>query len=150
MKLSILPLNQSHFSSWSQLYAKYGLFYEVEIDSSHQEFIWKAILDPSEHFYGLGAFLGETLVGFAHYRLFLHSLKGGYSLFLDDLFVDSTLRKQGIGRKILESILSIGKEKNYKCVRWITAPTNASAKNLYDQYAKLTPWQTYDCMIENI
>jgi len=140
----IQKLNDTHFSAWSKLYASYGQFYHISIDGPHQQLVWQWIRDDQKDFHALGAFQSNQLVGIAHYRTFLHSLKGGPSLFLDDLFVEPSYRTQGIASALLEAIYVEGRKRGCKLVRWLTSPTNTIANAFYASHAQQTDWTIYD------
>ncbi|MEG1770006.1 MAG: GNAT family N-acetyltransferase, partial [Comamonas sp.] len=83
-------------------------------------------------------------VGLAHFRAFPEPLLGQELGFLDDLFVPLAHRGQGTGRKLIEAVAAIARQRGWPVLRWITAQDNAAARRLYDQMARATPWVTYD------
>ncbi len=63
---------------------------------------------------------------------------------MDDLFVESIYRRQGIAQKLIKSVEEFATQKNIPLVRWITANDNHEAMQVYDKLAVKTQWLTYD------
>jgi GNAT superfamily N-acetyltransferase len=53
---------------------------------------------------------------------------------LEDLFVDETIRGQGIGRALIDAVLDEAKKRGCSRVYWNTDETNQTARKLYDTY----------------
>ena len=51
---------------------------------------------------------------------------------LNDLYVDTAYRKQGIGAKLIETAMSFARNEGSKFVQLETAATNTTAQSLYD------------------
>ncbi|WP_223261159.1 N-acetyltransferase [Methylophilus medardicus] len=49
-----------------------------------------------------------------------------------------------VGKKLIEVVSNVGKEKNWSVIRWITAENNYRARSTYDKLANQTQWVTYD------
>lgn len=69
--------------------------------------------------------------------------------FLDDLFVDPSARGEGSVEALLAALRTIGVERGWTVIRWITADDNYRARAKYDQQARRTPWITYDMTPES-
>ena len=68
------------------------------------------------------------------YALFFHNFStfvGKPGLYLEDLYVKPELRSKGIGKIILEKIISIAKERNCGRVEWSVLDWNTSAIEFY-------------------
>jgi len=83
-------------------------------------------------------------VGLAHYRPFSRPLSASIGGFIDDLFVTPSARGNEIGKRLIEAVAQIGREKSWSAIRWITAENNYRARNTYDKLATKTQWLTYD------
>jgi GNAT superfamily N-acetyltransferase len=132
------------YAQWAQLYAGYAQFYTVEQSEAMRETVWSWIMDPDAGVNALVAVQEGRLVGLAHYRAYMRPLAASTGGFLDDLFVSPDARGTGAARKLIEALTEIGRAKGWTVLRWITAADNATARGLYDQVAKETPWVTYD------
>ncbi len=70
----------------------------------------------------------------AGYALFFHNFStfvGKPGLYLEDLYVKPELRSKGIGKILLEKIISIAKERNCGRVEWSVLDWNTSAIEFY-------------------
>ena len=56
---------------------------------------------------------------------------GKPGIYLEDLFVKPDFRGKGIGKALLEKIISIAKERNYGRVEWSVLDWNESAIDFY-------------------
>jgi len=131
--------------SWRQLYCKYADFYTVHMTDDILDRTWGWLLDPAHPLEGfIAAGDDGALVGLVHYRPFPKPLLGQDAGFLDDLFVDPGRRGSGVGRALINAVAAVARERGWPLVRWITAADNTSARRLYDDVAKATPWVTYD------
>ena len=58
----------------------------------------------------------------------------GSMIYLDDLVVKETHRKHGIGKRLMDELISIAKEEKIKQVRWQVLDWNENAINFYKKY----------------
>lgn len=130
--------------AWERLYRGYAAFYAVPMSDAVLAATWRWLMGPERRVEGLVALRRGELVGLAHFRAFPEPLLGQELGFLDDLFVPPAHRGQGTGRKLIEAVAAIARERGWPVLRWITARDNAAARSLYDQLAQATPWVTYD------
>lgn len=54
-------------------------------------------------------------------------------LFMKDLFVSDSGRSRGIGRKLIEHVAALARERNCTRVHWTTGTKNVRAQKLYDE-----------------
>ncbi len=73
------------------------------------------------------------LVGYATY-FYAYFTWIGKSMYMDDLYINPDYRKQGYGKKLIESVINKAKEENCKKVHWQVSGWN---KNAIDFYEKL-------------
>lgn len=74
-----------------------------------------------------------NIVGFASFFFAYYSWIGK-ALYLDDLYVTETFRKQGIGKMLLEQVITLAKNEHCKKLRWQVSGWN---KNAIDFYKKM-------------
>jgi GNAT superfamily N-acetyltransferase len=74
-----------------------------------------------------------TIVGIALYYYGYSTWKGSM-IYLDDLVVKETHRKHGIGKRLMDELISIAKEEKIKQVRWQVLDWNENAINFYKKY----------------
>lgn len=73
-----------------------------------------------------GQIVGQALF-FKNFSTFL----GKPGIYLEDLYVKPEMRSKGIGKKLLNKIISIAKERNYGRVEWSVLDWNESAIDFY-------------------
>lgn len=81
----------------------------------------------------------EQIVGFALFYTSYSTWKGN-CLYLEDLLVTESRRREGIGALLFEMVLSIAKERGAKRFEWQVLDWNEPAINFYKKYkADLDP-----------
>jgi ribosomal protein S18 acetylase RimI-like enzyme len=73
----------------------------------------------------------DKLIGFALIYVTFSSLALNKILILNDLFVDSSARKKGIGEKLILQTVELAKELGSNDIRLRTAKNNTVAQGLY-------------------
>lgn len=104
----------------------YKTFYETELPDSAYQATWQRLQEGREIF-AWGAWADGRLVGITHY-LFHANIWTADICYLQDLFVDESVRGQGVAQ--------VCKERNSPRLYWSTHYTNARARRLYDRVAK--------------
>jgi GNAT superfamily N-acetyltransferase len=140
----VRPVEQSDQRHWQQLYKGYLSFYQTKLTADEFERVWSSLMDPDHEVLGLVAEGPEGIVGLAHYREFARPSSASVGGFLDDLFVDPSARGEGSVEALLAALRTIGVDRGWTVIRWITADDNYRARAKYDQQARRTPWITYD------
>ena len=144
-KITVRLAREADFTAWNGLYEGYASFYGVPQTQEMRDRVWSWCHDPSKN---TECYVAETgdgqLVGLAHMRAFERPLAASIGGFLDDLYVDVAVRGSGAGRALIMHLQSVCEQRDWGVVRWITAPSNAAARALYDSLATKTEWLTYD------
>ena len=138
------------YEPWSRLFAGYAAFYEWPTSESHQRQIWSWIHDEGTiealvavACDGDGREVSEAR-GLAHLREWVRPLRGVRCGYLDDLFVEPSVRGSGAVEALFRRIDEIAIEREWGIVRWTTANDNHRAQTAYDRVATRTTWVTYD------
>lgn len=76
---------------------------------------------------------GQTL-GFALYHVRYSSFSGKPSIWLDDLFVDSSGRSKGIGKELMIALEKKGKEINASHLSWNASSNNIRGQEFYTRF----------------
>ncbi len=74
-----------------------------------------------------------NVIGIALYYYGYSTWKGSM-LYLDDLVVKEAYRKQGIGKMLMDELISIAKEERINQLRWHVLDWNENAINFYKKY----------------
>ena len=141
--IKLAPLSEIDYERWLNLWQQYLTFYETTLPLSIIEATWRNILDGSVPIYGFGAWLEDTLVGFTHVVLHPNTWDTTECCYLEDLYVDESVRGQGVGRALIEHVYSFANQKNCNRVYWVTQESNSSARLLYDSMATKTDMVQY-------
>jgi GNAT superfamily N-acetyltransferase len=131
----VRPLAQGHRASWNPLWHAYQAFYKVDILESVSDVTWERLLDPREPMGGALAWRGESAIGLVHHIRHRSCWTVGDYCYLQDLFVDPTIRGAGIGRRLIEYVYDFAKRDGCSRVHWLTHETNVDAMKLYDRIA---------------
>src|SRR5215472_3009786 len=97
---------QDH-ARWAELWRGYLDFYETEQPQETYEHTWQQLIAPESPIRGLGARLGgdaAPLVGITHYLFHAHAWMRQEVCYLQDLFVDASIRRHGCGRRLIEAV----------------------------------------------
>ena len=151
MKSSVLvaPLSLEDREQWEALYKNYALFYQVPMNQSILDTVWSWIFDDQTQFFALVAKDDKgSALGFMHYREMLSPLRGTTVGFLDDLYIDESVRGDGVVEQLFEALGTSAKAQGWPHVRWITAENNYRARAVYDKLASKTHWQTYQLICD--
>ena len=143
MTAIIRELQESDRSSWDTLWAGYLEFYETELTADQTELTWARLLDPDFEMYSLCVELEGSVVAFAHYSFSHSSWSVAQDIYLEDLFVDPSLRGQGLGRVLIEALGDLAATTGASKVWWETHKDNATARRLYDSVGELSEFVKY-------
>jgi GNAT superfamily N-acetyltransferase len=86
---------------------------------------------PHPKFRAIIADLDGKPAGYAVFFGFYSTFQGRAGLFLEDLYVKPSLRKQGIGQALLNYVARIAWEEDYFCMRWEVLDWNKPAIDFY-------------------
>lgn len=78
----------------------------------------------------IAEFEGKT-VGYALFFKNFSTFLGKPGFYLEDLYVKPEMRGKGIGKALLDKIISLAKERNYGRVEWSVLDWNESAIDFY-------------------
>jgi GNAT superfamily N-acetyltransferase len=127
-----------------ELIKGYFAFYRTPFDQPKVE----ALLDLLEQDPGLGVQLVAEadggLHGFASLYSCVDTLVADRILVMNDLFVDSSVRNQGIGAALFDASLAYATAHGYARLDWVTAQDNRDAQRFYDRHGgRRGPWISY-------
>jgi len=136
-------------AQWQALLEGYAQFYKTTVSPDAVSTIWSWINDESEHFWcAVARDDNGELIGFTQYQLMHRSLSGGRVCYLSDLYVNPTLRSNGVGRALIDYVIAQMKEQGINNVRWLTAEDNHTARKLYDSYQPPSGFILYSVPVE--
>lgn len=101
------------------------------------------LLDPARPQHALLAEADGKVVGLVHYLYHAHNWRIEDVCYLQDLYVDADSRGTGAGRALIEAVYRAADANGTPTVYWMTQDINATARQLYDRIAKVTPFIKY-------
>jgi GNAT superfamily N-acetyltransferase len=131
--------------AWERLFSGYCDFYERPSTPERRDTVWSWVEAGTIHCLlavPAGAEGGDP-VGLAHVRPVPSPLRGGFSGYLDDLFVAPAARGTGAFEALMAAVRDLAAAEGWPNVRWITAVDNARAQSAYDRLSTRTDWVTY-------
>ena len=134
-----LPVDRE---AWYRLWAGYTAFYEVAVPPQTTARTWQRILAPGSAMRCRVAEHDGQVVGFAISVLHEGTWVVEPVCYLEDLFVDPACRGQGIGRKLIEDLIALGKMQGWSRVYWHTDQDNP-ARRLYDTFVEADDFVRY-------
>lgn len=132
MNMNIIKADITSLEQITILFNAYRMFYDQTCNLEGARQFLQERIGNQESIIFL-AMEGETAVGFTQlYPTFSSvGMKKGY--ILNDLFVDVSYRKKGIGRALIQEVFQFCEERNAHFVQLETAPDNVQAKTLYEE-----------------
>jgi len=139
----IKPISQADFTQWLDLWQGYLSFYEAELPEEVTQTTFDRILKSEIH----GAIAiddsGKAL-GIVHWLTHLDTWSIEDTCYLEDLFVSSQARGQGVGRSLIRYVETWARQNNLAKVYWLTAENNLTARALYEKVADKTGFIHYE------
>jgi GNAT superfamily N-acetyltransferase len=141
MKPDVLvrPIRESDLESWRPLWVGYNSFYgrkgETALPEEITQSTWRRFFEPAEPVFALVAEHEGKLVGLTHYLFHRSTTKIESVCYLQDLFTESAVRGQGIGRRLIEAVYERARLAGAKRVYWQTQATNEAGRALYEKVA---------------
>ena len=134
MSISIRAALPEDKQRWLVLWQGYLDFYQTELSTEQSELTWQRILDPEFNMKCALAIDDGVIVGFTTYSLQNSTWSENGHCYLEDLFVDLTVRGKGVGRALIEYVKSYAIANKCSRLYWNTDEDNATARKLYDSY----------------
>ena len=143
MNLNIRELKETDKDRWLELWAGYLEFYKSNLSPEQTEFTWKRLINNEQKMYGFVAENESGVIGFTHCLFRPSTWTETDYCYLEDLFVDPSIRGKGVGRALMNRVVELAKEKNSKRVYWTTQEFNKTARVLYDSITSVSEFVQY-------
>jgi GNAT superfamily N-acetyltransferase len=143
MNLNIRELKETDKDRWLELWAGYLEFYKSNLSPEQTEFTWKRLINNEQKMYGFVAENESGVIGFTHCLFRPSTWTETDYCYLEDLFVDPSIRGRGVGRALMNRVVELAKEKNSKRVYWTTQEFNKTARVLYDSITSVSEFVQY-------
>lgn len=145
MSVSVRELKEQDQSRWLELWEGYLTFYQAQVPTEVSEATWQRALDPDrDGMYCLVAETGGEVIGFVICVVHPGTWTTQDITYLEDLYVDPSVRGQGIGRQLIEAVYAKSQELNHHRIYWRTKADNQAARALYEKVADDNDWVMYE------
>ena len=141
--MDVRVLIPTDYLGWRSLWDGYLAFYGVEIPEEVTAKTFARLTAEGAGMQGLLAVEDGQAVGFAHLILHLCTWDIRPSCYLEDLFVVAPKRGCGIGRALLDRVVSFASDASIGRLSWHTAADNVQARRLYDRYVAADQFVRY-------
>jgi GNAT superfamily N-acetyltransferase len=131
----VRPARPGDRAAWEPLWQGYLTFYKSSLPAEVTDATWQRFFDPIEPLHALVAERDGRLVGLTHYLLHRSTWAPVCYCYLEDLFVDPSLRGGGVGRRLITAVESEARAAGASRLYWMTHETNETAQRLYDKVA---------------
>ncbi len=144
MTFTIRTLEPTDRHEWDALWRGYLEFYESVVPDHVTDLTWHRLMDPEAPILGFCAAQPDgKLLGIVHYLFHPVTWAAGPRCYLEDLFTTPEARGKGVGRALIQAVYTAADQRGADQVYWLTQEFNATARKLYDQVAKVTPFIKY-------
>ena len=134
MEYSIRPPMACEQQAWQALWHQYLDFYSApSFAYQHTDVLWQRIQDSADVIQCQVAANEGGLVGLVHFLPHANTWYAAPVCYLQDLFVAPSMRRMGLGERLIEAVVAEAKAKGWANVYWQTKHDNQSARKLYDK-----------------
>ena len=135
-------------AAWRRLWAGYVAFYKSEVSEAVTAATWQRLFMPGSGIVGRMAEWEGAVSGFTISIVHPRSWALAPICYLEDLFVEPELRGRGLGRALIEDLIALGRERGWSRLYWHTRQGNATARRLYDRFAKADDFVRYRILLD--
>jgi GNAT superfamily N-acetyltransferase len=135
-------------AAWRQLWSGYVDFYEAEINDAVTAATWQRLFTPGSGMFGRIAEWDGAVAGFTVSVVHPGSWTLAPLCYLEDLFVEPAARGHGIGKALIQDLVALARERGWSRVYWHTRQGNATARLLYDRFAKADDFVRYRIFLD--
>ena len=145
MTVQVRRLEPGDKAMWKPLFLAYVEFYKATVADEVVETTWQRLMSGDENFHiGLVALdAGGVPIGIAHVLFHRSTWSPTWYCYLEDLFVDPSVRGHGAGRALIEAVYREADARQCTRTYWATQEFNYRARELYDKLATKSPFVQY-------
>ena len=145
MTVRVRRLEAKDKAAWLPLFKAYIEFYKATVPDDVIEITWARLLSGVEgvHIGLVAVDDSDKPIGIAHVLFHRSTWSPTWYCYLEDLFVEPTLRAKGVGRKLIEAVYQEAEARQCTRTYWTTQEFNYRARGLYDQMATKSPFVQY-------
>lgn len=134
--MQIISPAPKHYDAWLRLWQGYQQFYDIVLSDDVARYTWQRFGQSDVPVHAALALQDERVIGFVHWIYHHSTWTHGAYCYLQDLYVDPSVRGQGTGRRLIEHVYEHAKAEQAARVYWLTHQSNQPAIGLYDKVAE--------------
>lgn len=134
--MEIRAVTADDHAAWLPLWQGYQRFYATEIPEATSAQTWQRFLDADEPMHAALAWQDDRAMGMVQWIFHRSCWTAGDYCYLQDLFVDESVRGSGVGRGLIEHVYAQARLASASRVHWLTHESNTNAMQLYDRIAE--------------
>lgn len=130
---------------WLVLFKGYIAFYKATVADEVIEQTWQRLIGGAPDFHIALVAVDDTdgAIGLAHVLFHRSTWSPSHYCYLEDLFVEPSLRAKGVGRALIEAVYAEADVRQCSRTYWSTQEFNYRARGLYDQIATKSVFLQY-------
>ena len=121
-------------SDFRRLWQGFCDVYDMVLPQEVTAFTWTRLMNPANPLTARLAVLDGTPQGFAIHQHHPSTWVMGDDGYLEDLYVAPKARGRGLGRALIEDLITIARQNGWRRLYWLTEIENRAARKLYDQF----------------
>jgi GNAT superfamily N-acetyltransferase len=142
--IHVRTLKATDRAAWEALFRGYIHFYEAKVPDDVIEVAWQRLLGQQDGLLGLVAVdENDRPIGLAHALFHRSTWSSTTYCYLEDLYVDRSVRHHGTGRALIEAVYHEADRRGSTRTYWATKADNRQARRLYDRLGTLSPFVQY-------
>lgn len=140
--IAIRPMGAGDAAALAHLLAGYSREMRHAAPSPPDPALAAGILaDPKAEL--LGAFQGETPLGFVLFFDLPEAISGRRAGQIDDLYVSPDARGHRLAQRLIGAVADLGRQRGWVHLRWLVPQDNLAAQRAYDRLAERAPWLSF-------
>lgn len=141
-KVTIRDICHGDKIRWHILWDEYNAFFKKKLAPEITSRTWERFLDTESMIFARVAEIDKNIVGFSIGVLHEGTWVSNPVCYLEDLYVDQSYRGNGIGQKLIQDMIDLGKQANWSNLYWHTGVNNP-ARKLYNKFIKADNFVRY-------
>lgn len=135
MSVVIRPIEPRDEPRWRELWDAYTRFYHREPSEPVTRHLWARIQDERIPVWAIvAADSDDGVIGMANYVIHENTSTLTPICYLEDLYVDAMRRSAGVGKMLIDWLITESHKRGWSRLYWHTRETNYRARGLYDKY----------------
>src|SRR5476651_246034 len=119
MSVKIRRIEARDEARWRVLWGDYCRFYERDLSEAITRHTWARIMDAASSVHAIVAEgKGDAVIGIANYVLHENTWTLTPVCYLEDLFVDPAARAQGVGKQLIDWLVTQMKAQGWSRLYW--------------------------------